>query len=195
MKKLFFTLALIVGVAVISQAQLEIKPTFGLNFSRLSDDPEGFTQKARVGYQFGGTVEVGKKLYLEPGIFWVKMGSELTGSDTINYSYNTDISAIRIPVFVGYQIIGGDKENIFGLRVFGGPTLSWITKIQSDGNKLNKDDFNSLLWGVDAGVGIDIWLVFIDAGYEWGLNQVFKDDPNKAKNKAFWINIGMRFRL
>jgi len=178
----------------VLKAQLEIKPTGGINFSRLSDDPEGYSQSARVGYQFGGSVQLGKKFYLEPGIFWVKMGSELTG-DTINTSYKTDISAIRIPVFAGYQLIGGDKENLFGLRVFGGPTLSWITKIQNDGTKLNKDDFNNLLWGVDAGVGIDIWLVFIDAGYEWGLNQVFKDDPNKAKNKAFWINLGMRFRL
>jgi len=194
MKRVFFTLVIFLGLAAMLQAQLEVKPTFGLNSSRLSDDPEGFSQKARIGYQFGGTLQIGKKAYLEPGIFWVKMGSELTG-DTLNTSYKTDISAIRIPVFAGYQLIGGDEENLFGLRVFGGPTLSWITKINNDGTNLSKDDFNNLLWGIDAGVGIDIWLVFIDAGYEWGLNQVFKDDPNKAKNKAFWINVGMRFRL
>jgi hypothetical protein len=109
--------------------------------------------------------------------------------------YKTDINALHIPAFVGYQIIGGDKENIFGLRVFGGPTLSWVTSIKADDTKLNKDDFNSMIWGIDAGAGIDLWILFLDMGYEWGLSEVFKDDPNNAKNNAFWANIGVRIRF
>ena len=110
-------------------------------------------------------------------------------------SYKTDISAIRIPAFVGYQILGGDEENIFGLRAFGGPSMSWITKIKGDNTTLKKEDFNNLLWGIDVGAGIDVWLFFLDIGHEWGLNQVFKEDPNKAKNHAWWFNLGVRIRL
>ena len=177
------------------QAQFEIKPTIGFNFSRLSDEPENFSQSARVGYQLGGSIQFGKKLYVEPGIFWTKMGSEMVHANNSDIKLTTDISAIRIPVFVGYQIIGGDDENIFGLRVFGGPSMSWITKVEGDGTKLEKDDFNNLLWGVGVGAGVDVWLFFLDIGHEWGLNQVFKEDPNKAKNHAWWFNLGMRFRI
>jgi len=195
MKKTLLTLTLLLGVIVFVQAQVEIKPTFGLNFSKLSDEPDNFNQSSRVGYQLGGTIEIGKKLYFEPGIFWVKMGSELAHDTASNLDYKTDINALHIPAFVGYQIIGGDKENIFGLRVFGGPTLSWVTSIKADDTKLNKDDFNSMIWGIDAGAGIDLWILFLDMGYEWGLSEVFKDDPNNAKNNAFWANIGVRIRF
>ena len=195
MKKTLLTLTLLLGVIVFVQAQVEIKPTFGINMSKLSDEPDNFSQSARVGYQLGGTVEIGKKLYFEPGIFWTKMGSELVHDTTSNLDYKTDIKVMHIPAFVGYQIIGGDKENIFGLRVFGGPTLSWVTSIKADDTKLEKDDFNSLIWGIDAGAGIDLWILFLDMGYEWGLSEVFKDDPNNAKNNAFWANIGVRIRF
>ena len=195
MKKTLLTLTLLLGVVVFLHAQVEIKPTFGLNFSKLSDEPDNFNQSSRVGYQLGGTIEIGKKLYFEPGIFWVKMGSELAHDTASNLDYKTDINALHIPAFVGYQIIGGDKENIFGLRVFGGPTLSWVTSIKADDTKLNKDDFNSMIWGIDAGAGIDLWILFLDMGYEWGLSEVFKDDPNNAKNNAFWANIGVRIRF
>ena len=109
--------------------------------------------------------------------------------------FDTDINAMRIPVFVGYQIIGGDKENIFGLRIFGGPTGSWVTSVKANDNDLDKEDFNSFLWGADLGVGVDLWLFFIDAGYEWGLNQVFKNDPNEAKTRMWWSNVGVRIRF
>ena len=116
-------------------------------------------------------------------------------ADHADINFTTDIHGVRIPVFVGYQIIGGDEENMFGLRVFGGGSMSWVTKIEGDGTNLDKDDFNNLLWGVDAGVGIDVWLLFLDVGYEWGLTQVFKEDPSEATNNTLWINLGMRFRF
>ncbi len=195
MKKMLLTLAMVLGTFMFLQAQFEIKPTFGLNLSRLSDEPENFNQSARIGFQLGGSVQLGKKFYIEPGIFWVKMNKDLTHKGDENFNFENNISAIRIPVFVGYQIIGGDEENIFGLRVFGGPTGSWITKIESDGEDLDKEDFNNFLWGFDVGAGVDVWLLFLDIGHEWGLNEVFKDDPNEAKNHAWWWNLGLRFRF
>ena len=206
MKKSLLTIALIVGAAIMVHAQIEIKPTFGINLSKLSTEPDNFNQSARVGYNFGGSLQFGKKLYVEPGIFWEKMGSELVHANQTDIKYTTNISAMRIPVFVGYQILGGDKENIFGLRVFGGPTGSWVTKIkgtdaQGTDTELKKEDFNSFLWGIDAGAGVDVWLLFLDIGHEWGLNSVFKDDYNKAnglndpKNHAWWFNLGVRIRF
>ncbi len=195
MKKSFFTVIFVLGITAFLSAQIEIKPTFGINMSKLSDEPEGFSQSARVGYQFGGSVKIGKKLYLEPGILWTRLGSKVVHADSSNLDYKTDINALRVPVFIGYQIIGGDEENLFGLRVFGGPAMSWVTKIKSNDNDLNKDDFSNIIWGADAGVGINVWLLFLDAGYEWGFTKVFKDDPLKVKNNAWWFNLGIRIKI
>ena len=195
MKRTIFTLIIMLGLSFLLSAQIEIKPTFGINLSRLSTEPESFTQSARVGYQLGGSLQFGKKLYVEPGIFWLKSGSELAHTDEPNLNYTMDVSAIRIPVFVGYQILGGDKENTFGLRVFGGPTGSWVTKVQTGDNKLEKDDFSSFLWGLDVGAGIDVWLLFLDVGHEWGLNQLLKEDIAEAKVHAWWFNLGVRIRI
>jgi hypothetical protein len=195
MKKAYLIFFMILGSALMLQAQIELKPTFGVNLSRLSNEPESFSQSARIGYQFGGSVQIGKKLYVEPGIYWLKMGSEMVHANQSELDFKTDINGIRIPVFVGYQIIGGDKENIFGLRVFGGPTGSWITKVSANDNDLEKEDFNNFLWGIDVGAGVDVWLLFLDIGHEWGLNDVFKDDPNNAKNHAWWWNLGVRIRF
>jgi len=186
---------LLLALHFFLQAQIEIKPTIGLNVSKLNDEPESFSQSARVGYQLGGSLQLGKKLYFEPGIFWTKLGSEMVHANESDLDFKTDISAIRIPVFVGYQIIGGDEENIFGLRVFGGPTGSWVTKVSANDTDLEKEDFNNFLWGVDVGAGVDVWLLFLDMGYEWGLNDVFKDDPNHGKNRAWWANLGIRIRI
>lgn len=195
MKRTFLSFGFFLMAIAMASAQLEIKPAIGLNFSRLSSDPESFSQSARAGFQLGGSLQFGKKLYFEPGIFWVSTGSELVHADDANLSYNLDVSSIRIPAFVGYQIIGGDEENIFGLRVFGGPTGTWVTKVSANDTKLDKEDFSNFLWGLDVGAGIDVWLLFLDVGYEWGLNQVFKEDPSEAKLHAFWFNLGARFRF
>jgi hypothetical protein len=195
MRKALLSLTFLLGIIIFVNAQIEIKPTIGMNFSKLNDEPENFSQSARVGYQLGGSVQIGKKLYFEPGIFWTKLGSEMVHANQSNLDFTTDINAIRIPAFVGYQIIGGDEENIFGLRVFGGPTGSWVTKVSANDTDLDKEDFNSFLWGADVGAGIDVWLLFLDMGYEWGLNDVFKDDPNHGKNRAWWVNLGVRIRI
>ena len=195
MKRTLLTFAMVLGTFLFLQAQFEIKPTFGLNLSRLSNDPENFNQSARIGFQLGGSIQFGKKLYFEPGIFFTKMSTNLVHKNDTEIDFDNNISAIRIPVFAGYQIIGGDEENIFGLRVFGGPSMSWVTKIQTDDTDLDKEDFNNLIWGVDAGAGIDVWLLFLDIGHEWGLTQVFKEDPNEDKNHAWWWNLGIRLRF
>jgi len=194
-KSILLTVAMLFGTLVFLQAQIEIKGTLGINAQRYDNEPQDFSQSARIGYNFGGSLQIGKKFYVEPGIFWQKMGSELVHKDQSDLDFKTDINSIRIPAFVGYQIIGGDKENIFGVRVFGGPTAAFVTSISSDGTDLDKEDFNNLIWGVDVGAGVDLWLLFLDVGYEWGLTPVFKNDPNDAKNRMWWSNVGIRIRI
>ena len=62
------SLALLVATSSAS-AQVELKPTIGLTFSGFSKDPQGGEAKAQEGWQFGGSILFGKKVYFEPGVF------------------------------------------------------------------------------------------------------------------------------
>ncbi|MFT4854894.1 MAG: hypothetical protein ACI9UV_001550 [Algoriphagus sp.] len=40
------------------------------------------------------------------------------------------------------------------------------------GDDINKDDINSPVWGVFAGAGLDIWILFVDVSYELSVPDV-----------------------
>ncbi len=152
-----------------------------------------WTNESRVGFQTGGSWLLGDKLYFEPGIYWATISSDLVHKDEANLNFLNKISMVRIPVFVGYHLMDA-SESFFNLRVFGGPSASFVTKVET--LDLLKDDFSKVLWGVDVGVGINVWWLFLDIGYEWGLNNIYShDDHGSAKVKALWTNLGVRFRL
>ncbi len=192
MKKNLFLFIALIAFSFTAMAQVEIKPAFGLNFANLKDD-SGYGIKGTTGYQLGGTVAFGEKFYVEPGFFWQRDNYDVNdpgdlGDDIKKGGYST----IWIPLNVGYSLLGSE-ETTFGLRVFGGPSVKFVTSVVEEGG-ITKDDFNNLLWGVNAGVGLDVWILFADLGYEWGLNEVIKSVDNST-NHHFWINFGVRIRL
>ena len=194
MKKIIFSAIIIAAFSFSSFSQTTVKVAFGINSSRLNTDEGSWKNEGRVGYQFGGSWLLGNKFYVEPGIYWASISSDMVHKEEASLNFNNKISMIRIPVFAGYHILGDASESFFNLRVFGGPSVSFVTKVET--HDLLKDDFNKVLWGVDAGIGINVWWLFLDIGYEWGLNNVYShDDHGSAKAKALWTNIGVRFRM
>jgi len=195
MKKIVLSFVVFMLFASVSLAQTQVKVAFGINSSALFPDNANLTKKAEIGWQMGGSWLMGDKLYVEPGIYYSNFTSTLQGTDTSSFDYTSKIDMFRVPVFIGYHIVGNASDSFFNLRVFGGPTASFVTKV-AESNPFKKDDFSKVLWGVDAGIGINVWWIFVDIGYEWGLNKVYKHDIyGSAKSKAIWINAGIRIKM
>ena len=195
MKKSTLIVFVIMLFTSVSFAQTQVKIAIGVNSSRLSTDDANLKNDARIGWQMGGSWLLGDKLFFEPGIYFNTISSSLQSIDSVSLNYTSEIDMFRVPVFIGYHIIGDATESFFNLRVFGGPTASFITKV-TETDTFSKDDFSKVLWGLDAGIGINVWWVFVDAGYGWGLNDVFSHDSyGSAKAKAFWINTGVRINM
>lgn len=192
-KKSFFTVFMIF-ISAISWAQLEIKPAIGWNISRMSNDPEFAEASGRVGYQFGGSVLIGDKFYVEPGVFWSRISSKLVvkGTSSVNQEFKPDIHGLRIPVMVGYHLLGS-RKSMADIRIFAGPSASMVLDVKGD--NLDKDDFENITWGGNVGAGVDLLFLFADMGYEFGLSQVYKNDDEKAKNHHFWMNVGIRIKF
>ena len=194
MKRFILSTLIIAAVSFSALSQTTVKVAIGINSSRLSTDQESWSNSARIGWQGGGSLLLGDKFYVEPGVYYSSISSDMVHKDDVNLDFTNTISMIRIPVFAGYHLLGNASESFFNLRVFGGPSASFITKVET--SDLIKDDFSKVLWAVDAGIGVNVWWLFLDMGYEWGLNDIYShDDHGSAKTHAFWTNLGIRFRL
>lgn len=188
-----------VALASMSFGQLSIKPALGVNFSSLTDTPSGFDSNLGVSWQIGGSLAIGSKWYVEPGIFWWNMTQQFSSTQSGVADASQTIAGLRIPVYVGYSLLGED-DGAFNLRVFTGPALKLITSASSDPSGLDKDDFNSTIFGWNAGAGVSFLFLFADLGYEFGLSDVYTSDyanlvGTNSKHRAIWLNAGVRFNF
>ena len=194
MKSLILSLFALFTVSILA-AQTTIKPGVGLNFTDFSQDPVGGEFKAKVGWQIGGSVAFGKKFYFEPGLFYVGKSTEFqsTASGTPTVDEQADINGIRVPLAVGLNLIGNEKT-LVALRGFGGLSGFFLTSVSDN---LDKDDFEKTNFGVFAGMGIDIWKLYLDLSYEWSLSNVQKDVSaiDVGKSRSLFINAGIRINL
>ncbi len=192
MKKIFLIIALL-SVTTWSMAQVELKPTIGFNITDVSKDPASGKAKGQAGFQIGASVLIGDKFYVDPGIFWVKKSTQFVEEGVSPTELDLDMSGIRIPVVIGYHLLG-HEESLASLRILGGASAFFVTSVDAEG--VNKDDFNSPSWGVFAGAGLDIWILFLDVKYEWSLTDVASvTDFDIGKHKGFFSNAGVRIKF
>jgi hypothetical protein len=188
--KIIFSLSvLLAGFSGALNAQMEIKPAIGVNFTDFSKNTSTGNFQSRTGWQLGGTVMFGKKFFVEPGVFYMEKSTkfELQGSNPQSTNYNLD--GIRIPVDAGFKFELGPLS----LRAFGGLSAFFLTGTQN----VDKGSLNSTQWGVFAGGGIDFRRLFLDASYEWSLTNISKDNSQAdvGQARSVFIQAGIRLGL
>jgi hypothetical protein len=192
MKKILLLASSVLFAAAI-QAQTTIKPAAGLNFTDWSNDASTGEFKAKAGWQIGGSVAFGKKIYIEPGVFYVGKSTEFVSSNTNVDEYKAALNGIRVPVAVGLNLLGNEKT-LLSLRGFGGLSGFFVT---STGDDLDEDEIKKSQFGVFAGAGIDVWKLFLDLSYEWSLTDIQKDvsQIDVGQTRSIFINAGIRINL
>ncbi len=189
MKKILLVVSVFVLGISFSIAQTQVKPGIGINSTNVSG--KGADAKGQIGWQIGGSVAFGEKFYFEPGAFYQTNSFEFT---TANGGPITDAtySGVRVPINVGLDVLG-NADSVFGLRVFGGGSGYFVTGTSSD--LLDKDDIESPQWGVHAGVGLDIAIIYLDWSYQWSLTNVQTDidQIDLGKTRGFFLTAGIRF--
>jgi hypothetical protein len=116
---------LLLGISLISYSQKTIKPAIGVNYTDYSKNGgTGGNVKARTGWQVGGTIAFGKGFYWEPGLFYVGKSTSFTA--TGSPETDADILGFRVPLGVGFPLIG-DEKSTFGLRAMGGFSAFFVT--------------------------------------------------------------------
>lgn len=197
MKKIFILSLFLVLSAAFVKAQVVIKPSVGLNFTDWSKDPGTGEYNARPGYQLGAAFRFGKKLFIEPGIYYVRKSTEFVSSGGgSNQQVDYDLKGLRIPLSVGVNIIG-NPNTAFGLRAFGGGSAFFLMNTSSSNSIFEKDNLNNASFGAFAGLGVDIAILFAELSYEWSLTNVGKDinQIDVGKKRSLFANAGVRIPL
>ena len=168
------------------------KPTVGFNFTDLTVNRE--IAQGKNGWQIGASFAFGEKMYVEPGIFYISKSVEFTVPSVANpVDFAADLNGIRIPLTLGMNLVGS-SETLVSWRAFGGASGFFVTSVGED---LDPDEVNSPAWGVYAGTGLDIWLLFIDLSYEWSVTDIQTSFANIdfGKTNGFYGNMGVRLKF
>jgi hypothetical protein len=98
-------------------------------------------------------------------------------------------------VHFGYNLSSGDAMSMgsLGFRVYGGPSATMIMDVDDNAFLIEKDDYKDTIWGAQVGAGLDLSSVTIDASYEWGLSNVFKNDTDDKKQNVARGMVGLKF--
>ena len=209
MKKISLTIFAIVLAFATSYGQhFDIRAYGGFNVLQLTSDEgtsliDGVIHDRKVsgrpGFQFGAALTFGSRFYVQPGFQYAILTSEVINENTVTEDVLKDeatINTISVPLKVGFRLINPEDENLFNVRIFGGFDGSHILSVDHS-NKSNKtadieaDDFTNLIVSADFGMGLDIFIFYVDLGYQLGLTPVYTGG-DQAKANAFYSNIGLR---
>ena len=161
-------------------------PQAGLTASHRTNDPADITTAARVGYAFGGNLRFGSgKAYLAPGVYLQRENIQLTQKDTLSTNNLEDIvgvQGVHLPLLVGVNMSDNPTGSGLGFRLFGGPTLTVVTKVQGNDFGLEKDDFKSSYAGIMGGAGFDLSRLTVDVSYEGSLGKVMENSDAKQQS-------------
>lgn len=194
MKKQIFLLAIVMSLAAAAQAQLALRPYAGINTHEFTKDFESVAWKSAIGYQLGADLQIGKKFYLQPGIQF-EFARNSVEPDVENMKFHFTRTHLRIPVMAGYAFNGAGSN--FSVRMFTGPNASFLLNAETGSGILDirKSDLSNAVFGWNIGFGLDISIFFVDAGYQFGLSEVFKNFEGGAKDNFYYANAGLRIRF
>ena len=188
-------LTLLVALFAVSVAfgQVTLKPGIGLNWTDFSKNPDDGSFKMKTGWHVGASALFGNKIYGELGAFYVEKTTEFSSTQAGVETTTNKLKGVRVPLNVGWNIIG-DEESLIDIHAFGGVSGFFLTSAVSDDEDI-KEFINDVQWGVFAGAGIDIWLLYLDLSYEWSLTDISTESVDIGQTRGLYATLGVRIPL
>lgn len=188
----FGLLSLTTNAQEIDLGKVKVGGFVGTNLSTYavqSDQPE---TSARFGYQFGAYIRYGERFYLHSGLTWYRVSVRMSQSTPLlSAEDRVGVNIVQLPLLAGLNVFEQeDKGRTFRLQA--GPAVSVLTGVNENVLQLSGDDFSNLWLSAQVGAGVDLWILTLDAGYQWGLNDVFSSDGAEGTHRMATLSIGIR---
>lgn len=196
MKKLLFTIAMMSMTLAAFSQDFSIGPKVGISQSKLDLSKENFESgDARFGYHVGlfGRVGFGG-FFVQPEILYTQTKAQFSFDEMGSSSsseYESSFNRLDVPIMVGFKLF-----NL--LRLQAGPIASFDvnSELKDAGNDVSNADFKKSTIGYQAGLGLDIGNLIIDAKYESSLGNISDNVGNFETDHRLnqWI-LSLGFRL
>lgn len=176
------------GASASAQVVELIVPQLGITFVNYSG--EDIDSDTGIGFEAGGKIRAGGRFYVEAGFFWTTAGADVTIPAGGTTTDDLRIQDISFPIAIGFKLV---KTRPLAVRLFGGVAPAFPTGVSENDLDVIKEDLKSTLWSGRAGLGFDLVVLTIDAGYDFGLGNIFESSPESVKRNEWFIELGARF--
>ena len=106
-----------------------------------------------------------------------------------------NITALNVPVMVGYKLFEQEGSRAFGIRLFAGPNFGFRinSKISDAITEIEPEDLKNFDLSAIGGVGFDLSILFVDLGYKYGITETISPKIGEGANlNSFMLNAGVR---
>jgi hypothetical protein len=196
MKKTLILL-IVLFAALDNFGQFSLGPKIGYTTSKLSTDLNDIKESAKSNFQIGAFFRFGKKLYLQPEIYYATSGGTLK-IESSGLKETIKMKNLGIPVLVGFKLI---DAKVFNLRVMAGPVANFVLDKTVEFDDLIQDpllgsELKNIAWGMDVGAGVDVLFLTLDIRYEFGLNNIYippaGGESQSIKSNVFIVSLGFK---
>jgi hypothetical protein len=192
MKKFMVVIILVFLSTGVTFGQFSYGLKIGYNASKLHSSLDSIKSSFNSGFHFGVFVRVGKKVYLQPELYYTLQGGifENNVSNTYNnWKQKVTVGTMDIPILVGFKLI---DVKVVNWRIMAGPMASFlvnskITDVNLNPGPITKSDISNVNWYVQVGTGVDVFFLTLDIRYQIGLNQMIRSAASLA-GKAYDLN-------
>ena len=199
MKKLVFLIVSLFSFSFLhAQLPISFGPKVGFTTSKLSTDKDEIKESFKANFQGGAFLRLGRKTYLQPEVNFISKGGLFSKNEFMG-AREIGLATIEIPVLLGVRLLDLKLANI---RVMAGPSMAFVIdkniRMQDELTSLQLtrdeilDKLEDVIWGVQAGAGIDLLMFTLDVRYEWGLNNVINHQNLELKNSIFNVSLGWK---
>lgn len=169
----------------------EFIPYVGVNFNNLSVSDETYESSMGVGYHIGFDYKRGKFFYWQVGARFnaARYNLKTIESDSADF-IGVPVYDIDIPITGGINFLSA-LNRVVALRLFISAVPAINLSVGENDLGITKDDFNSFVLYGQAGLGVNVAFLVIEAGYNFGFQDILKEYGSKPGQ--VFINLGFRF--
>jgi len=193
MKQLILALCVSLAFSASLRAQFNFGARAGLTSQQLTIE-EAFTDtEGRLSLFLGGFIRYGEDLFVQPELNWARKVTQVTFSGVVFDDASTEklgFHTLNLPVMIGYKLISSE-DGSSSVRLMAGPVIDFLLKVEDNDFQLVRKDFNTTTMAVEAGVGLDLWILTLDARYNLGLSQFLDADPD-VRSRLITLSAGIK---
>jgi len=162
----------------------------GLSFNNINiDSIDDLDPETAIGYNFGLSYKRGRFFYWELGARYNRREFDIVNKNT-NETGEFAVTAIDVPITAGINLTSY-IDRLVGLRIFASAVPSFTIDSELDDLGFTEDDAEDFNMYAQFGLGIDFTVIFLEAGYNFGFDDIISQGTKSVPNQ-FFILFGFR---